>query len=51
MRKYCQEYLTYCAAHKKTPDEMMLHDEKEYPGGCMCDWILWVRRVESLPLL
>lgn len=34
MRKYCQEYLTYCAAPKKTPDEMMLHDEKEYPGGC-----------------
>ena len=45
MRQYCQEYLAYCAAHKKTPEAMMAHDEKEYPGGCMCGWILWVQRV------
>ena len=36
-------YLAYCAAHGwRTPEAMLEHDKKLYPGGCMCGFILWM---------
>jgi len=35
-------YLAYCAAHGKTPDEMLAHDDERWPGGVMCGYILWI---------
>jgi hypothetical protein len=34
-------YLAYCQAHGKTPDAMLAHDLTEWPGGCMCGFLLW----------
>ena len=35
-------YAAYCAAHHKTPDEMLAHDAQAWPGGSMCGFILWI---------
>ncbi len=34
-------YMAYAKENGKTPEEMMEHDKKEYPGGCMCGFTLW----------
>ena len=34
-------YVAYAAAHGKTPDAMMAHDEQAYVG-CMCGFMLWI---------
>lgn len=34
-------YLAYCRWHGVTPDEMLAHDRKVWPGGPMCGFILW----------
>lgn len=39
-------YLAYCKAHGKTPEEMIASDEKEYPGGKMCGFIIWISQQE-----
>lgn len=46
-------YLNYCRAHGKTPDEMLEHDRKEWPGGVMAGFILWhkARLGESMKAL
>jgi GTP-dependent phosphoenolpyruvate carboxykinase len=36
-------YIAYAKAHGKTPDAMLAHDKKEWPGGCMTGFILWMR--------
>jgi hypothetical protein len=36
-------YAMYAAAHGKTPDEMLAHDEVAWPGGKMCGFILWIQ--------
>jgi hypothetical protein len=35
-------YLAYCRAHGRTPAEMLEHDDKEWPGGKMTGFILWL---------
>lgn len=40
--EYQFRYLAYAAAHSKEPDEMMEHDHKRWPGGCMTGFILWI---------
>jgi hypothetical protein len=35
-------YLAYCKAHGNTPEEQKELDEREYPGGSMCGFMLWV---------
>lgn len=39
--KWNPRYLAYCRAHGKTPEAMLLHDQEQFPGGCMCGFILW----------
>lgn len=39
---YQPRYLAYAKAHNMTPEAMLTHDEKEYPGGKMCGFILWI---------
>lgn len=32
-------YAAYCAAHGRTPEDMLAHDEQEWPGGKMCGYV------------
>jgi len=41
-QQYTQRYVTYCAVHGKTPQQMLAHDKKEWPGGYMCGFTLWI---------
>lgn len=35
-------YLQYCRANGGlSPDAMLERDREQYPGGCMCGFILW----------
>ncbi len=42
MSKYNLRYLLYCKENGKNPREMLAHDRKKYPGGSMCNYILWI---------
>lgn len=39
---YQPRYLAYCAAHDMAPEQMLNHDKKRWPGGCMCGFIIWI---------
>lgn len=41
-------YVVYARAHGKTPDEMMAHDDKAWPGGVMCGFIIWMSQQQTL---
>ena len=41
---YVVRYQVYAIAHGRSPDDMMAHDEAEYPGGKMTGYIVWVNR-------
>ncbi len=34
-------FAAYAAEHGRTPEEQLAHDRVEFPGGCMCGFILW----------
>ena len=36
-------YLSYCKARGRTLQEQLEHDRATYPGGIMCEFILWMR--------
>ena len=36
-------YLAYCKMMGKTPDEMLVHDAIEWPGGIMTGFMLWIQ--------
>lgn len=38
--RYQQRYQAYAKSNNKTPDEMLTHDQAQYPGGVMCGYIL-----------
>jgi hypothetical protein len=40
-------YLAYCKANKNTPEIQMEQDQKSYPGGVMCGFILWISNKKS----
>lgn len=37
-------YVLYAKANGRTPEEQAEADPIEWPGGCMCGFILWVNR-------
>jgi hypothetical protein len=42
MREVNPRYAAYCRENAKTPTEMLAHDRKAWPGGCMCGFMLWL---------
>jgi hypothetical protein len=42
MKDLNPRYLAYCHANGKTVEEMKAFDEKKYPGGRMCGFIIWM---------
>jgi hypothetical protein len=32
----------YATTNGRTPEEQLAHDEKQYPGGCMCGYMNWI---------
>lgn len=40
--EYNVRYVYYANAHGKSPQDMMEHDTKKYPGGCMAGFLLWM---------
>jgi len=34
-------YIEYARDHGLTPDRMLARDKRDWPGGCMCGFILW----------
>lgn len=41
-RKWNPRFLAYCQESGMTPDEQIEHDNKLYPGGSMCGFIVWI---------
>ena len=39
---YNPMYAAYALANNMTPEVMLANDRIEWPGGCMCSFILWV---------
>ena len=35
-------YVAFCAEHGREPEAQLAHDREQFPGGCMCDFILWI---------
>lgn len=35
-------YVCYAHSHGLDPDEMLVHDKKLYPGGCMAGFANWM---------
>ena len=42
MTSYQPMFLTYAEEHGMTVEEMLEHDKREYNGGIMCGYMLWV---------
>ena len=40
--KWNPHFVAYAKKHGRTPEAQMEHDQKEFPGGCMCGFILWI---------
>jgi hypothetical protein len=38
-------YVAYAKFHNRTPEKMLERDKKEFPGGCMCGFILWINEM------
>lgn len=36
-------YVAYARSQGRSPAAQLRHDLEEYPGGCMCGFILWIR--------
>ena len=41
-------YVSYAYAHGNTPKKMIEHDTKEYPGGKMCGFTLWMSHQKQM---
>jgi hypothetical protein len=35
-------FVAYANAHGRTPEAQLEHDKAQFPGGCMCVFILWI---------
>lgn len=39
-------YFYYAKAHGMTPEQMLEHDQREWPGGMMTGFILWISKMK-----
>ena len=39
---YNPRYVAYARSHGHTPDAMLETDNREWPGGCMTGFMLWL---------
>ena len=37
-------YVKYSQAHGRTPEQQMEQDRIDWPGGCMCGFVLWIQK-------
>lgn len=37
-------YIAYAKTHGRTPKKQLEYDREQYPGGCMCGFILWISK-------
>lgn len=35
-------YVVYSLEHGKTPESMLAADRQQWPGACMCGFMLWI---------
>lgn len=42
MTTWNMRYVAYAAANGLSPEAMLEADQARYPGGCMCDYIIWI---------
>lgn len=42
MKKWNPRFVHYAREHNRTPEQMLLHDKKRFPGGSMCGFMLWI---------
>lgn len=47
MSNWNPRFVAYAKAHGKTPSAMLEHDAKEWPGGTMCGFILWIGEMKK----
>ena len=40
-------YVLWAKKHGRTPEEQLEADKQEYPGACMCGYILWINEQGS----
>ena len=45
---YQPRYIAYCNFNNKSPEEMMIADKIEFPGGRTAGFILWITSAWSL---
>lgn len=39
---YNPRFVSYARSHGRTVEEQLAHDSEEFPGGCMCGFILFI---------
>jgi hypothetical protein len=37
-------FVAYAHCHGLGPAQMLKHDRKHWPGGCMCGFMVWMRK-------
>jgi hypothetical protein len=43
--EYNERYLLYCKSNNLSFDEQLEKDKKEYPGGCMTGYIIFIGKM------
>lgn len=41
-------YLIWATLHGNTPEQQLEQDKKDWPGGCMCGFSLWITKAVRL---
>ena len=40
-------FVAYARVHGREPQQQLDHDDKAWPGGCMCGFILWMEKLRE----
>ena len=47
MQNWNPYYVAYAKVHGTTPEARLEKDKEIFPGGCMCGFTLWIRKVKN----